>query len=253
MVHSFQLPSGREIVTFVPPGYEEESNRRYPVLYLHDGQNLFHPETAFGGMHWRAGETAAALIAAERIEPIIIVGIYNRGRHRITEYTHTHDRRRGGGEADAYGRLILEDLKPLIDATYRTLADRSNTAIGGSSLGALVSLYLALQHAEVFGAVVAMSPSVWWDRRAILRDVRRAREPRPRIWLDMGTRESSGPGTARRVLDDTRLLRAGLRQAGWHEDHDLHYEEVEGGTHNEHAWGDRLGRVLEWLFPRRTR
>jgi predicted alpha/beta superfamily hydrolase len=141
-------------------------------------------------------------------------------------------------------------LRPVIDRDYRTLGDRRHTGIGGSSLGGLVSLYLSLRHPDVFGKAAAMSPSVWWDRRAILRDVRRGASlaERPRLWIDMGTAESRGAGSARRVVEDARLLKAGLLKAGWVENQDLHYEEVEGAAHGEQAWGDRFGRVLEWMF-----
>src|ERR687895_299319 len=98
------LPDDRDIIVYLPPGYDAVRRRRYPVLYMHDGQNLFEPETAFQkGEHWRVGETASALIESGAIEPLIIVGIANTGRRRIDEYTPTYDRRRGGGEADAYG------------------------------------------------------------------------------------------------------------------------------------------------------
>jgi predicted alpha/beta superfamily hydrolase len=243
-VSSSHLPDDRTVRVFVPSGYESEPDRRYPVFYMHDGQNLFDPEAAFKkGEHWRVGETATALIDARTIEPLIIVGIDNTGPRRIDEYTPTHDRRRGGGEADAYGRFIVEELKPFIDATYRTLPDARQTGIGGSSLGGLVSLYLALKHPDVFSRAAVMSPSVWWDRRAILRNVRDARpKPRLRLWVDIGTREG------RHHVDNARLLKAGLINAGWREDDDLHYEEVPGGTHGESDWAARLDRVLAWLY-----
>lgn len=250
--HSEHLEHDRDVVVYLPPGYDE-SDARYPVLYLHDGQNLFDPETAFGGQHWRAGETTTSLIESGSIPPLVIVGISNTGEHRIDEYTPTHDRRRGGGDADAYGRFIVEELKPVIDAGYRTMAERAHTGIGGSSLGGLVSLYLALKHPGVFGKAAVMSPSVWWDRRAILRDVRRAAalSHRPALWVDIGTAESRGAGSARRVVEDARLLKVGLLKSGWAEGETLHYEEVEGATHSEQAWGDRFGRVLEWLAGER--
>src|SRR5687768_15315891 len=129
-------------------------NRRYPVLYMHDGQNLFEPETAFNkGEHWRVGETATELIEAGRIDPPVVVGIYNTGEMRIDEYTPTTDKKLGGGLADDYGRMIVEELKPLIDRTYRTRTDREGTGIAGSSLGGLVSLHLAFNHPAVFGKV----------------------------------------------------------------------------------------------------
>jgi predicted alpha/beta superfamily hydrolase len=258
-LQSETLADGRTLTVFLPPGYDDGADRRYPVLYLHDGQNLFDPARAFGGEPWRVDRTATQLIEAGRIAPTIIVGVDHTGTNRITDYTPTHDRKRGGGGADAHGGLLLDQVMPLVDRKYRTIPGAPTTAIGGSSLGGLVSLYLALKHPRVFGAAIVMSPSVWWDHRAILRDVRRSgtrtttETPRPRLWVDMGTHESRGAGSARRVLDDARLLRAGLIKAGWTEGVDLHYEEIAGGTHSERAWGDRFARVLEWLYGRGKR
>jgi predicted alpha/beta superfamily hydrolase len=254
MLHSLTLPDDRGLTIYLPPGYEEERAQRFPVLYLQDGQNLFHPQRAFGGEPWRVDKTADERIKAGAVSPLIIVGIDHTGRKRMDEYTPTHDRKRGGGGADAYGQFLLEQVKPFVDERFRTCVERTHTAIGGSSLGGLVSLYLALKRPAVFGRAAVMSPSVWWDHRAILRDVRRSAAlfkgdlDRPRLWVDIGTHESRGEGSARRVLDDARLLRAGLVKAGWVDEADLHYEEIERGTHSERAWGDRFGRVLEWLF-----
>ena len=255
--HSAFLPDDRDVLVWLPPGYdvrnprEEPSsgtfvgNRRYPVLYMHDGQNLFDPDTAFQkGQHWRVGETASELITAGVIEPLIVVGIHNTGTTRIEEYTPTADARLGGGLADAYGRLIVEELKPFIDSTYRTLPEASHTGLGGSSLGGLVTLHLGYRYPNVFGRLAVLSPSVWWDRRAILRTVRSTRPKPPlKIWVDMGTAEG------RRGLDDARLLMAALVGAGFVEGRDLHYAEYEGATHSEGAWATRVGPMLEWLYP----
>jgi len=246
--HSTFLPDDRDVWVWLPPGYDAETARRYPVLYLHDGQNVFDPETSFQrGQHWRAGETATTLIDEGRLEPLIIVGIANTGERRIFEYTPTADARLGGGLADAYGDLIVRELKPFVDRTYRTIPDRAETAIGGSSLGGLVSLYLALTRSDVFGRAAVMSPSVWWDRRVILRQVNASRSAlRPRLWVDMGTAEG------RRGLQDVRRLKTALVHAGWKPDDDLHYGEYEGGTHSEAAWAARFGDVLEWLWAPRA-
>lgn len=246
--HSRFLTDDRDVTVYLPPGYDDDRSRRYPVLFLHDGQNLFDPAEVYKkGEHWRVGETATALIEAARIPPMIIVGIANTGPRRLHEYTATHDRRRGGGEAELYGRLLVEELKPFIDATYRTRPGPEDTGLGGSSLGGLVTLYLGLKYPDVFTRLAVMSPSVWWDRRAILRNVREARpKPRLRIWLDIGTREG------RHHVANADLLHAGLIKAGWIEGEDLHYEQVSGGTHSEASWAARFDRVLEWLFaPRR--
>lgn len=242
--HSAYLDHDREVLVWVPPGYDDET-ARYPVLYMHDGQNLFEPDTAFKkGETWRIGETAAELIAAGRIEPLIIVGIYNTGDHRADEYTPTRDAKLGGGRADDYGRMIIEELKPMIDRTYRTRPDRESTAMAGSSLGGLLTLYLGFTHPAVFSRIAALSPSVWWDKRAVLKTIRQARaKPRLRIWTDMGTAEG------RRGLEDARLLKAALVGLGFKNGVDLHYGEYEGATHSELSWSERVPQMLEWLFP----
>ena len=240
------LTRERDIVVYLPPGYDT-SETRCPVLYLHDGQNLFEPGRAHvPGQHWRVGETVDELIAGGTLPPIIVVGIDNTGHSRLQEYTPTPDLRLGGGLAGRYGRFLVEELKPFIDRTYRTRSDPDGTSLGGSSLGGLATLHIGLTQPGVFGALVAMSPSVWWDRRVILSTVRRTR-PRPavRIWVDMGTAEG------RRALDDARMLKAALVGAGWTIGRGLHYAEYEEGTHSETAWADRFGSVLTWLYGAR--
>lgn len=242
--HSAFLDDDRNVTVYLPPGYAADG-AQHSVLYLHDGQNLFFDEDAFvHGETWHVQDTADRLIAAGRIEPLIIVGIDHANAHRIEEYTPTATRRLGGGLADRYGRLILEELKPFIDRTYATAAGPSRTGMAGSSLGGLVTLYLGLQHPDVFGRLGVMSPSVWWDRRVILGEVHRRRPtPRPRVWLDMGTAEG------RHHLENARLLAAGMRRAGWTLGDDLIYSEEPNATHQESAWARRLGPMLEYLFP----
>lgn len=242
------LPDTRDLIVYLPPGYEADAGRRYPVLYLHDGQNLFDAATAFvPGQDWHVNATADDMIRAGEIEPLIIVGIYNTGAHRIDEYTPTRDRRqRAGGDADRYGRMLTGEVKPFIDRQYRTLSDPSDTGLGGSSLGGLVTLYLGLLYPQVFGRLAVLSPSVWWDGRVILRIVRMA-EPKPRlkIWLDIGT------GEGKKTLLDARALRNELVRAGWVLDEDLQYCEVPDAGHNEAAWASRVGPFLQYLFPSR--
>ncbi len=236
-----------DFMVYIPPLYEAEPDRRYPVLYLQDGQNLFDPDTSFiHGKYWRVGETADELIMTGAIEPLIIVGIYNTGVHRVDEYTPIEDKRLGGGRADAYGQMLVEELKPFVDHHYRTLPGVENCGIGGSSLGGLVTLYLALKYTWVFGKLAAISPSVWWRNRAILRTLAQIkRKPDLRIWLDIGTREST------RALPDVRALKKALLGKGWRLGEDLDYREVEGGHHDEVAWSQRVAPMLKFLFPPR--
>ncbi len=245
--HSRFLRNRRDLIVYLPPGYDDFPDRRYPVLYLHDGQNLFDASTAFNGQDWHVGDTADYAISSGLVEPLIIVGIYNVGKGRILEYTPTKVPKLGGGRADRYAKFLIEEVKPFVDREYRTVTDPARTGIGGSSLGGLVSLYLGLKFTNVFGKIAALSPSVWWNQRVIVRFATAAFiapvAPRPRIWLDIGTHE--GP----RIVDDVEKLRDALLAKGWHPDYDLHYQRVEGAEHNEAAWAARVGPFLQFLYP----
>ena len=238
------LRNQRDLIVYVPPGYYEQPQRQFSVLYLHDGQNLFDGATSFiPGMDWHVGQTADYCIHNGKVEPLIIVGMYNT-KARIREYTPTQVPKLGGGRADRYAKFLIEEVKPFIEREYRTLSGPQHTGIGGSSLGGLVSLYLGLKHSQIFGKIAALSPSVWWNQRVIHRFAEAAPvEPRPSIWLDIGTRE--GP----RIVDDVERFRDVLLGKGWHLDNDLHYERVEGAEHNEAAWAARVAPFLQFLFP----
>jgi predicted alpha/beta superfamily hydrolase len=242
--HSRYLVHDRTIIVYLPPGYDPAAVRRYPVLYLHDGQNVFDRATSFGE-EWQVDETAQKLILAGEIEPLIIVGVYNTGEHRLEEYTPTAEADNGrGGQADDYGRMLVEELKPFIDATYNTLPSAANTALGGSSLGGLVTMHLGLRHSTTFNRLAVLSPSVWWDHRVLLREVDALPRKLPlRIWLDAGTAEGA------ETLDNARDLRDALVAKGWIIGDDLSYLEAAGGEHNEQSWAARVERVLTFLFP----
>jgi predicted alpha/beta superfamily hydrolase len=242
--HSRYLEHDRTVIVYLPPHYDPASSDRYPVLYLHDGQNVFDRATSFGE-EWHVDESAENLIATGEIEPLIIVGIYNTGEHRLDEYTPTPESERGrGGHADDYGRMLVEELKPFIDTTYNTLPSAASTAIGGSSLGGLLTLHLGLRYPTAFSRLAVLSPSIWWDERVILREVEALPHKLPmRIWLDAGTAEGVD------TLDNVRALRDALVAKGWTIGDDLAYLEAQGGEHNEQSWGARVDRVLKFLFP----
>jgi predicted alpha/beta superfamily hydrolase len=152
----------------------------------------------------------------------------------------------GGGRADRYAKFLIEELKPFVESEYRTIPLAENNGIGGSSLGGLVSLYLGLKMPNVFGKLAALSPSVWWNQRVMHRFAAAAQvNPRPRIWLDIGTKE--GP----RVVQDVEQFRDVLLKKGWRLGEDLHYERAEGAEHNEAAWARRVGPFLQFLYPAR--
>jgi predicted alpha/beta superfamily hydrolase len=251
--HSKILNNDRDVVVYLPPGYDKDKRKGYAVLYLQDGQNLFDGATSFiPGQEWRVDETAQSLIDAGKIEPLMIVGINNAGKDRVNEYTPAaDDRYKAGGQADQYGRMLVEELKAFIDANYRTLKDAAHTGIGGSSLGGLVSMYLGLKYKDVFSKVAVVSPSVWWADNQIVHYIEALpQKPKLRIWLDIGTKEGRNPDEAKQTIESARLLRETLIRRGWHEGQDLKYFEAEGAEHNERDWAARTDKILEFLFPK---
>jgi predicted alpha/beta superfamily hydrolase len=239
------LRNERDILIYLPPGYDEKRARPYAVFYLQDGQNLFDPATSFiPGKYWHVGETADYFIGNGAVEPLIIVGIYNIGKKRIREYTPTRSGRLGGGNAERYVRMIMEELRPVVESQYRVTKEAAHTGIGGSSLGGLLSLYAGLSYPNVFGRIAAMSPSVWWDRGWVTRFAGKVKvERRSRVWLDTGTRE------APRMVPRMEQFRDALKARGWDEGRELHFEITEGAEHNEEAWAARVGPMLQFLFP----
>jgi len=244
------IPNDRNVIVYVPPGYEDDPHRTYPVLYLHDGQNLFDGRTSFvRDRTWQVREHADVAIEAGEVEPLVIVGIYNTGDRRLAEYTHEYNWQMGGGEADSYGKLITQELMPFIARHYRVHQGRENTGLGGSSLGGLVSLYLGLRYPAIFGKLAVMSPSVWWNHKSILGYLNEHAPQvweRPRVWLDVGDREGQ------KTLRDVEHLARRLKANGWKPGEDFHFEKVEGGTHDESSWSTRVSPMLKFLFPKST-
>ncbi len=246
--HSEILGNDRTLLVYLPPGYNEQADRRYPVLYMHDGQNIFDASTSFAGHEWRVDEAAERLIAHGEIEPIIIVGMYNNAE-RVTEYTPHPE----GDKPDAYARFVVEEVKPFIDQTYRTQPGREKTGVAGSSLGGLISLYMAGAYPDVFGRCGGVSPALWWDERQLMnqwqaKDTGWMRDTR--FWLDIGTAEGrAAPGEefpssvvyARELAE--LFGRAGLERGVGYE-----YLEVEGAKHNEQAGADRIEQALGFLY-----
>jgi predicted alpha/beta superfamily hydrolase len=242
-VRSGFLRDSRDVWVWLPPGYDAARGARYPVLYAHDGNNLFDPQAAFGGREWQVDETAQRLCVQGLIEPLIVVGVGNSAA-RIDEYTWVPEGRHGGRGA-RYGKFLAEELKPFIDANYRTRPGREWTGAMGSSLGGLITLYLGIHHADTFSRLAVVSPSIWWANRAVLTHVESMRGDL-RIWLDTGIHEGRLP---RQQVLDTRRLRLRLQQKGYRIGESLEYLEDPHGGHDEVSWSRRVPRILSFLFP----
>jgi len=250
---SKHLTLARDILVWLPSGYAEAANaqKRYAVLYMHDGQNLFDAATSFVGVEWKADETAGELIAAGRIEPIIIVGICNTSA-RMTEYTYGTIPRPRGRSGEDYLRFIVEELKPFIDSTYRTQSDRKHTVVAGASLGGLISLYMASPRPDVFSMAGVLSPSLFCNGGLAIQDVA-AWAPNikdMKYWIDMGTLEGRrNPGE--RVISGMEYCRSlveAFQKAGLVEGRNYKYLEVPNGQHHEYYWSVRFDQVLLYFF-----
>lgn len=238
-VWSPQLRNRRRVDVYLPPSYSA-GRTRYPVVYMQDGQNLSDPETAFAGT-WELDWALEHL--AERGIEAIVVGIHHAGDARIAEFSPFPDRRHGGGDADAYLAFLVDTLKPRIDRLFRSRPGRESTAILGSSMGGLVSLYAFFSRASVFGGAGVMSPALWFGQGRIFDVIQTAPTPRGRVWVDVGAHE--GASTLRNVRRLARLLtRRGLRR----KDGSLRYLEDPRGRHAESDWARRLPGALEFLL-----
>jgi predicted alpha/beta superfamily hydrolase len=240
-VWSPELQNRRDIDVYLPPSYARMRRRRYPVVYMQDGQNLADAARAFAGtwnLHHAIGELAARELEA------IVVGIPNMGEHRIHEYSPFEDRRLGGGGGDAYLSFLERTLKPLVDRRFRTLREREATAVFGSSMGGLISLYAFFHAPRTFGLAGAMSPSIWFARRALLGFVEDAAASEGRLYLDVGVHEGEA------TLRDARDLAALLRRKGYTDEQTLRFVEDVEGRHEEAHWARRLVPALEFLLKR---
>ena len=244
----------RFVRVWLPPGYHdlENSGRRYPVFYINDGQNLFEASSSFTGVEWQVDETADRLIREGRVPPMIIVGLDNSGRDRIREYMPNRSmhpvimRVRG----HRYPQFLAKEIMPFMARNYRVASGPENTGLGGSSLGALISLYTAIASPGLIGRLLLESPSLWASNRQILRDSRGVREWPERIFLAMGTAEVGRPERDRSMVDDTREFASILRRAGL-DDKRLSFVIDEGARHHESEWARRFPDALSFLFGRR--
>jgi len=230
--------AARDVIVWLPPNYESAANEHYPVIYMHDGQNIFDPATSSFGVDWAIDETVDALIKKKAIPPVIVVGIYNTP-DRLHEYTP-------GEKGTAYMDFVVRKLKPLIDSTYRTKPGRAQTIVGGSSAGGNISFMLLWKHPDVFSKAICMSPAfrapdflpVSWD----LVKVVQSSNGNPRnvfIYLDNG-----GVGLERELQPGIDEILTVLKARGYKADSDFVFILDANAKHSEVDWAQRFPKAL---------
>lgn len=253
-LHAFEsrvFRNARMLRVWLPPEYEAEHNRdrHYPVFYLNDGQNLFDTATAFAGVEWQVDETADRLIRQEEVPPLIIVGIDNAQRERIREYLPYRMVNppvfRPLGKR--YPEFLINEIMPFLFQRYRIARGPENTGLGGSSLGAVISLYTALDRPGIFGRLLLESPSLFVSNRRLLRNSRAFRQWPERIFMAMGTQEDGRAARDSEVIEDVEELEYIFKRGGLGEDR-LRVKIVEGAIHNEAEWAKRFPEALGFLF-----
>jgi len=244
------LDRERRVWIYLPPGYDD-SEGTYPVLYMHDGQNLFDAATSYAG-EWGIDETLDSLHAAG--DPgIIVVGIDNGGDRRMDEYSPwVNDSLDAGGEGDAYVRFLVETLKPRIDSTYRTKPGRRHTGIMGSSMGGLISTYAMFEYPNVFGKAGIFSPAYWFAPEVydeIPRDRPVASDTR--IYMMSGALETVGDDPDSVYVKDHRRMVEELEEVGFERGVHLVSHIRADGKHAEWFWRREFAAAYQWLFDRR--
>lgn len=237
---SFEGIQDREVIVWLPTQYLQNPRKKFPVLYMHDGQNLVDPNTAFLHSDWGMDESIESLAAADKITPPIIVGLYNTS-DRLEEYADTEKGRR-------YLKFIVEKVKPLIDSRYRTLKGKKSTGVMGSSMGGLISFLAAWYHPKVFGHAACLSP-MFWGKKLVDVKAWQMVEASPkhkltsRFYIDNGT-----VSLERSLMPGCNHMVRVLRERGYQDDFNLAWFRDEGALHNEAAWANRVWRPLEFMY-----
>lgn len=229
----------RDVIVWLPPGYDSLTIKRYPVMYLQDAQNIIDPNTSLFGNEWQVDETADSLIKSGAIKEIIIVGIYNT-RFRNFEYGDTDS-------GKVYLDFMINSLKPFIDSNYRTLSDRENTAIGGSSLGALIAFKMGWEHPEYFSKVACLSPAFEIDKIDYVSKVTGYLGAKPdlKFYFDVGEADLE-----LELKRGTINMINALEQKGFSIDKDIYFYHDYSGLHDEKSWSKRVWRFLEFFFSK---
>lgn len=234
--YSPELDNYRTIIVWLPPSYDN-SDKRYPVLYLHDGQNVFNPATAFTGHEWELDETVSQLIGENKIREIIMVGIYNT-RDRNAEYSPKL-------KGIQYSRFLTQTVKTFIDSTYRTLPEPQNTAVMGSSMGGLIAFHLAWEYPQIISMAACLSPAFLVNNAEIVTRVSRyRRQKKPiKIVLYNGTK-----GLESELRPAVENMAAALQKQGFAPEKDYLFKIIPGAEHNEIAWSKQVQYILTFFF-----
>ena len=244
----------RFLRVWLPPGYDDVENqaRSYPVLYLNDGQNLFESATSFTGVEWGVDETADRLIRERTVPPMIIVGIDNAGAARLREYMPHRSMQPMllRVQGTRYPSFLTQEVMPFIGRNYRIAIGPENTGLGGSSLGALISLFTAAVRPGLIGRLLLESPALWASNRHLTRQSRTVKRWPEKIFMAIGTAETGKASINQSAVDDVRELAAILRRAGLDEAR-LRLVIDEAASHHESAWARRFPDALAFLFGKK--
>ncbi|TGE24922.1 T9SS type A sorting domain-containing protein [Hymenobacter aquaticus] len=245
MTTSFAMPQlgrTRRVWLYLPNDYATNPAKRYPVLYMHDGQNVFDNCTSFSG-EWGVDETLSQLQqAGQDVSGSIVVAVDNDGTQRLNEYSPWNNPAYGGGQGDQYADFLVQTLKPYIDANYRTLTGREYTGIAGSSMGALISVYAALKYPGVYSKVGVFSPAFWFAEQSLFQYVQQhPAHPDTRFYLVSGTQESQTMVPLMQQMRDA-LQGGGVPAAN------LRYTTRADGQHAEWFWKREFGAAYQWLM-----
>ncbi len=227
----------RDVSVWLPPGYDSSGNTQYPVLYMQDGQNIFDPASSAFGVEWSIDETCDSLIKAGKLQPLIIVGISNTA-DRSFEYVP-------GAKGEAYMNFVIKQLKPFIDATYRTNRDKAHTFVGGSSLGGLISFMLVWQHPEVFSKAICMSPAFKINKLDYVKNVLayRGKKKPVSFYIDNG-----GVGLDSQLQPGVNAMLAALQKKGYGQNKEVKYVNDVRANHSEASWGQRFPGAVLWCM-----
>lgn len=232
--YSSFLKNERDIFVWSPVNLENSNGEKFPVLYMHDGQNLVNPKTSFAGFDWRIDETIISLTKQKKIDNIIVVGI-NNTIDRLEEYSNSP-------KGELYLKFLIEEVKPFIDKNYPTLTDNKNSAIMGSSMGGLSSFLMVWKHSDVFSKAACLSSSFYYNRFDAIKLIKKTKEKKKiRVYIDHG---EDG-------IDGSQKMFFALTNKGYKIGNELDYFYSPGDGHNEKAWSDRIERPLMFLFGKK--